>query len=262
MGRPGRLALRQVLPIWKKEFEFDESQDVIVGNVENLAHGRGVTLNTIAELEALGFDAYTSGNHVFETGPHAQDCFEKYDKIIRPDNYTTNVYGHGFYRFAKNGQQYLVINISGRLFMDLNNRFNSTNPFFALDKIISDQSQKDDIIIVDMHAEATGEKVAMGWHLDGRATIMYGTHTHVTTGDERLLPKGTAYLTDVGLTGAYDSVLGISVDAAIGLFLEKHKIKNDIPETGPAVVNALLVQTEGNRPVSIKRLQKIVHIES
>lgn len=262
MGRPGRHALAQVLPMWKEEFGFDSSTDVIIGNVENLAHGRGITPNTIAELEALGFDAYTSGNHVFETGPHSQECFDKYDKIIRPQNYNTDLPGLGYYRFAKNGQQFLVLNVSGKLFMDPTNKYNISNPFFAVDQLIQDQSQKDDIIIVDMHAEATGEKVAMGWHLDGRATVVYGTHTHVTTGDERILPKNTAYLTDVGLTGSYDSVLGVVVDSALGLFLEKHKMKNDIPESGPAIVNALLIETEGNKPKSIQRLQKIVHVEN
>ncbi len=254
MGRPGRHALAQVLPMWNEEHNLD----VIIGNVENLAHGRGITPNTIAELEALGFDAYTSGNHVFETGQHSQECFDKYHKIIRPQNYQADLPGLGYYRFAKNGQQYLVFNISGKLFMDPTDKFNISNPFFAVDQLLQDQSQKDDIIIVDMHGEATGEKVAMGWHLDGRATVVYGTHTHVTTGDERILPKGTAYLTDVGLTGAYDSVLGVEVESALGLFLEKHKMKNDIPESGPAILNALLVETDGNKVIKVVRLQKII----
>src|SRR4051812_32357731 len=114
MGRPGRHALSQVLPMWKEE----HNPDVVVGNVENLAHGKGITPNTMAELEGLGFDAYTSGNHVFDTGPHAAECFEKYPKIVRPANYIGDYPGHGFYRFAKNGQQYLVINLGGQLFFE------------------------------------------------------------------------------------------------------------------------------------------------
>ena len=125
MGRPGRLALAQVLPMWKEEHNYDVS----IANVENLAHGRGITLATIEELEGVGFDAYTSGNHVFETGPNSQACFDKYDKIIRPQNYTGDFPGVGYYRFAKNGQQYLVLNLSGRTYMDVQERFNSTNPF-------------------------------------------------------------------------------------------------------------------------------------
>jgi 2',3'-cyclic-nucleotide 2'-phosphodiesterase len=256
MGRPGRHAASQVLPIWKEEHKLD----VIIGNVENLAHGRGITLNTIKELKDLGFDAFTSGNHVFSSGPHAQECFDKYPEIVRPANYDSGLPGPGYYRFAKNGQQFLVINLSGKLFMDPLGKFNALNPFFTFDQLVREQAQKDDIIIVDVHAEATGEKVALGWHADGRATIVYGTHTHVPTADERMLHKGTAYLTDVGVTGAYDSVLGITIESALGLFLEKHKMKNDIPESGPAIVNALLVETEGGKAVKIERLQAKIDI--
>lgn len=261
MGRPGRHALAQVLPMCKEELNFDSSKDVLIGNVENLAHGKGITLPTMSEMEALGFDAYTSGNHVFDTGPHAQACFDKYDKIIRPQNYNGDFPGVGYYRFAKNGQHFLVMNLSGKLFMDPQEKFKISNPFFAFDELFQAQAQKDDIIILDLHAEATSEKQAMGWYVDGRATVTYGTHTHVTTADERMLTRGTAYLTDVGLTGAYDSVLGVSVDAALEVFLEKGKLKVEFPESGPAIVNALLVETEGNKPISIKRIQKIVHIE-
>ena len=256
MGRPGRHALRQVLPIWKEEFGYD----VLVGNVENLAHGKGITLNTIAEMEELGFDAYTGGNHIFDTGPHATACFEKYDKIVRPSNYIGDYPGTGYYRFAKNGQQYLVISLSGKVFMDSRGKWDIANPFFAFDELFITQAQKDDIIIVDLHAEATSEKVAFGLHTDGRATVVYGTHTHVTTADEQLLPQGTAYLTDVGMSGAKESVLGVIPQVALDLFLERAKLKVEIPESGPAIVNAMLVEVDGNKPIKIQRLSKIVHV--
>lgn len=256
MGRPGRHALAQVLPMWKAEHNID----VMIGNVENLAHGKGITLNTMAEIDALGFDAYTSGNHVFDTGVHSKDCFEKYDKIIRPQNYIGDYPGSSYYRFAKNGQQYLVLNLSGKIFMDSHGKWDVANPFFALDALLEQQAQKDDIIILDLHAEATSEKVGMGWYVDGRATIVYGTHTHVQTADERILPKGTAHLTDVGMTGAYDSVIGVIPQVALDMFLEKSKLKVEIPESGPAIVNALLVETEGNKPIRVQRLQKIVTV--
>jgi metallophosphoesterase (TIGR00282 family) len=258
MGRPGRLALRQVLPMWKEE----HGVDVMIGNVENLAHGKGITLPTMEEMESLGFDAYTSGNHVFDTGPHAQACFDKYDKIVRPQNYVGDYPGVGHYRFAKNGQQYLVLSLSGKIFMDSHGKWEINNAFFAFDELLQAQAQKDDIIILDLHAEATSEKQAIGWHADGRATIVYGTHTHVPTADERLLPKGTAFLTDVGMTGAYDSIIGVVPEAALGMFLEQTKFKVEIPESGPTIVNALLVETEGNKPTKVQRLQKIVHVES
>lgn len=258
MGRPGRHALAQVLPMWKTEHEID----VLVGNVENLAHGKGITLNTMAEMEELGFDAYTSGNHVFETGAHAQACFDKYDKIVRPNNYVGDYPGTGYYRFAKNGQQYLVISMSGKVFMNNNDRWNINNPFFEFDELFQQQAQKDDIIIVDLHAEATSEKNAFGWYLDGRATIVYGTHTHIPTADTKILPKGTAYQTDLGMVGAKDSVIGVIPENSLNMFLEKSKLKIDLPESGPVVVNALLVETEGSKVIKIERLQTQVHVES
>lgn len=261
MGRPGRHALAQVLPMWKQELGWSEKEDVLIGNVENLAHGKGVTPNTIAELEALGFDAYTSGNHAFDTGPHSSECFNKYDKLIRPHNYIGDYPGVGYYRFAKNGQQYLVINLSGKLFMDMGGKWEMKNPFLSFDELFEQQAQKDDIIIVDLHAEATSEKVAMGWHADGRATLVFGTHTHVPTADERILTKGTAHISDVGVTGAYDSVLGVSIEAALDLLLERGKFHTDIPESGPAVVNAILVETQGNKAIKIERIKKIVQLE-
>lgn len=254
MGRPGRRATAQVLPMWKDELGVD----VVIGNVENLAHGKGITLNTMAEMESLGFDAYTSGNHVFDTGPHSAACFDKYDKIIRPHNYVGDYPGTGYYRFAKNGQQYLVINLSGKVFMEAGGKWEINNPFFTFDELLQSQSQKDDIIIVDLHAEATSEKAAFGWHVDGRATVVYGTHTHVPTSDERLLPKGTAYLTDVGMTGAKDSVIGVVPQAALDMFLEQGKFKVEIPESGLVTVNALLVETDGSKPTRMERLQKEV----
>ncbi len=257
MGRPGRLAAAQVLPMWREEHNVD----VMIGNVENLAHGKGITLNTIAEMEALGFDAYTSGNHVFKTGQHSTETFDKYDKIIRPANYVGDFPGSGYYRFSKNGQQYLVLNLSGRVFMEKQKPTEDTetnNPFFVLDELLEQQAQKDDIIIADLHAEASSEKNAFGWYADGRATIVYGTHTHIPTGDTKILPKGTAFQTDIGMTGAKDSVIGVIAQNSIDMFLEKSKMKFELPESGPAIVNGLLVETEGSKVIKVARLQNEV----
>lgn len=259
MGRPGRHALAQVLPIWKEELGFDPKTDVLIGNVENLAHGRGITPNTIAEMDALGFDAYTSGNHIFDTGGLAEACFDSHHNILRPQNYNGNFLGEGHYRFAKNGQQFLVFNLSGRVFMDAQEKFNISNAFLAFDELFQSQAQKDDIIIVDFHAEATGEKVGLGWYADGRATVVYGTHTHVMTADERILPKGTALLTDVGMTGAKNSIIGITPEAALTWHLDG-KLQTDFPESGPAVVCALFVETNGTKVTKIERLTKDVEV--
>lgn len=255
MGRPGRHTLAQVLPMWRAE----HNPDVVIGNVENLAHGKGITLNTMGEMEQLGFDAYTSGNHVFKTGSHSTDCFDKYDKIIRPSNYIDDLPGSGYYRFAKNGQQYLVLNLSGQVFMEKQTPYEIANPFFALDELLQAQAQKDDIIIVDLHAEVTSEKNAFGWYADGRATIVVGSHTHIPTGDTKILPKGTAFQTDLGMTGAKDSVIGVIPENSVNMFLEKAKMKMELPESGPAVANALLVETEGSKVIKVERLQAEVN---
>lgn len=262
MGRPGRQALSQVLPLWKQEHQ----PDVILGNVENLTHGKGIISTHIEDMNALGFDAYTSGNHVFDSGPRAEECFEKFHNIVRPANYTTlsddvsHVPGQGFYRFSKNNQQYLVINLGGQVFFEKQYRGSIGNPFFAFDEIYQAQAQKDDIIIVDLHAEATSEKNAMAWHVDGRATIMYGTHTHIPTADTKIMPKGTAYQTDIGMTGAKDSVLGVKPENSLVVYLEQAKFKLEVPEEGPAIANALLVELEGNKVIKLERLQKEINI--
>lgn len=287
MGRPGRHALAQVCPLWKQE----HNPDVIIGNVENLTHGKGIITKHIEDLNELGFDVYTSGNHVFDSGARAEECFEKFHNIIRPANYTSLgdssisspfqggvadtflspspregrvgeglVPGQGFYRFSKNNQQYLVINLGGQVFFEKQFRGSISNPFFAFDEIYSNEAQKDDIIIVDLHAEATSEKNAFAWHVDGRATIMYGTHTHIPTADTKILPKGLAYQTDIGMTGARDSVLGVKPESSLAPYLETGKFKLEIPEEGPAIANALLVELDGNKVTKLERLQREVEI--
>lgn len=276
MGRPGRQALAQVLPLWKEQY----SPGVIIGNVENLTHGKGIVSHHIEELLSLGFDAFTSGNHVFDSGQRAEECFEKFPQIIRPANYTSliqesidgnfpsslrrggpegrggEVPGHGFYRFSKNGQQYLVINLGGQVFFEKQFRGEITNPFFAFDKIYAQEAQKDDIIIVDLHAEATSEKNALAWYVDGRATVLYGTHTHIPTADTKILPKGLAFQTDLGITGAKDSVLGVKPENSLQPFLETGKFKLEIPEDGPNIVNALLVEIDNGIVTKLERLQQ------
>ena len=262
MGRPGRQALAQVLPLWKQEHQ----PEVIIGNVENLTHGKGIIAAHIEDMNALGFDAYTSGNHVFDSGPRAEECFEKFHNIVRPANYTSisadqsNVPGQGFYRFSKNGQQYLVINLGGQVFFEKQFRGEIANPLFAFDEIYNQEAQKDDIIIVDLHAEATSEKNAFAWHVDGRATIMYGTHTHIPTADTKIMPKGTAFQTDIGMTGARDSVLGVKPENSLVVYLEQAKFKLEVPEDGPAIVNALLVELDGHKVIKMERLQQEIVI--
>lgn len=250
IGKPGRKALLEVLPQWKDRYQ----PDVTVVNVENIAHGKGVAVNQIEEIEPLGIDCYTSGNHAFDKGEFSEEAFKKYDKLVRPANYPGSLPGHGYYRFNKGGQSYLVVNLNGRAFFERAFYGLVQNPFFTLDKILEEQSQKGDIILVDFHAEATSEKVAFGWYADGRVTGVFGTHTHVPTADLRILPKGTAHISDVGMTGPVNSVIGTKIDNSLNLFLEKGKFVMEVEEDGPAAVNGVYLETEGSAVVKAEKL--------
>ncbi len=250
MGKPGRQALAQVLPSLREQHQ----PDLVIANVENLAHGKGVTPGTIAELSALGIDVFTSGNHVFDKGDMSTECFGKYDNLIRPYNYDDSWPGRGFFRIAKNNQHYLIINLGGRVFFEKQFRGEISNPFFALDQVLQNETQKDDIILVDFHAEATSEKVAMGWYADGRIAAMLGTHTHVPTADARILPKGTAYITDVGMTGALNSVIGVKTENSLNMFLDKDRFRLDPEEEGPAMLNAVVIDIDSGKAQTIEKL--------
>jgi 2',3'-cyclic-nucleotide 2'-phosphodiesterase len=277
VGKGGRKILREVLPQWREKYD----PDVVIVNVENLAHGKGVTPSTLAELDQLDADCYTSGNHIFNKSDLSKECFEKYDKLIRPANYqslkindkSVPVPGHGYYRFSKSvarpihwadsmpefnpadksaryttiDQQFLVINLNGQVFMEKQFEGVIDNPFLAIDRLILDQSQKGDIIIVDLHAEATSEKIAMGYYVDGRITAMLGTHTHVATADARVLPGGTAYISDAGMTGALNGVLGVKKENALKKFLDPNaKFKNEPEEEGALQINGVLIETSAD----------------
>lgn len=255
VGRPGRKALAEVLPELRQQY----SPDIVIANVENLAHGKGVTLNTLAELESLGIDAFTSGNHVFDKSPMDVECFQKYPNLIRPFNYDDSYAGRGWCRIEKNGANFLVINLGGVVFFENQFRGTIANPFFALDKAISEAKQNNDIIVVDFHAEATSEKNALGLYADGRVSALFGTHTHIPTADHRILPKGTAYVTDAGMTGPQNSVIGVKIEKAMNMFLEKDKFHMEVEEEGPSVVNALLVTLEHGTATAIERISKLVN---
>lgn len=253
VGKPGRKVLTQVLPMWKEKHK----PDVTIVNVENLAHGKGVTPSTLAEIDSLGIDGFTSGNHIFKKNGLSAECFEKYDKLIRPANFLDNLPGHGFYRFSKNERQYLIINLNGQVFMEKQFEGEIRNPFLEIDRILASETQKGDIIFVDFHAEATSEKVAMGLYLDGRISAIVGTHTHIPTSDNRILPNGTAYITDVGMTGARDSVLGVKFQNALTKFLDPNaKFKNELEEAGVCQVNGVLVEIESEK-LKVKSIEKL-----
>lgn len=263
LGKGGRQALRQVLPQWKEKYK----PDVTIVNVENIAHGKGVTVNTLVNIEDLVIDAYTSGNHAFDKLELSKAAFEKYPNLIRPANYESlkfredeqplAVPGHGYYRFSKDGQQYLVLNFNGTVFFEKQFPGEISNPFHKVDQILTEQAQKGDIIIVDFHADATSEKIAFGYHLDGRVTAVFGTHTHVPTADARVLPGGTAYITDVGMTGPLNSVIGVKKENVLAKFLDPTlKFKNEIDEDGIMIVNGVLITVESEK-LKVTSIEKL-----
>jgi len=252
VGKGGRKVLSEILPMWKEKYK----PDAIIVNVENLAHGKGVTPSTLAEVDGLGVDCFTGGNHIFDKGELSNECFEKYNNLIRPANIGSSFPGHGYYRFAKDGKQYLIINLHGTIFLEKEFDGTLTNPFLAIDKLLTDQAQKGDIIIVDFHAEATSEKIAMAYYLDGRVTGIFGTHTHVPTADARLLPSATAFITDAGMTGALNGVIGVKKENVLAKFLDPNaKFKNEPEEEGTLQINGVLIEVgDDQKAIEIEKL--------
>lgn len=209
VGRPGRKMVREYLPKLKKKYR---PQFTIV-NGENAAGGKGITKKVYRQLLEAGAHVITMGNHTWDN----REIFEFIDeapRLVRPANFPAGTPGSGVTMVKINSIEVAVINLQGRTFMpDLD------DPFRIADELIAEIQKKTPFIFVDFHAEATSEKQALGWYLDGKVTAVFGTHTHVQTNDARILPQGTAYLTDVGMTGAYDSIIGMKIESVLNKFL-------------------------------------------
>lgn len=207
-GEPGRRAVRECVPRLRQKHDLD----LVLANAENTANGRGISERLAKELQSCGVDFMTSGNHVFGVFD-SLPFFSKPDcPVLRPYNYSTSSPGRGIgVVTAKNGVRVGVINLMGEIFMDP-----SVNlPFDSFDEAWARVREDSDVTILDFHAETTSEKRAMGWHVDGKVQLMVGTHTHVQTADEEILPQGTAYITDLGMTGPYDSVIGMRKEVVL-----------------------------------------------
>ncbi|MBI2860037.1 MAG: TIGR00282 family metallophosphoesterase [Chloroflexi bacterium] len=238
VGRPGRQAVRQFVPLLRKEYGLD----MVVANGENAAGGFGLTLSTSRELLDAGVDVITSGNHIWaqkEIIPYMDGELP----ILRPLNYPPGVPGRGY---LLSGQA-LVVNIMGRTFMDCYDC-----PFRAMDRLL-EEIKPPPVIIVDFHAEATSEKVAMGRYLDGRVTAVLGTHTHVGTIDKQVLPHGTAYVSDIGMTGPTDSIIGDDAESVLQRFLTKLPHHLTVGK-GKPVLNAIMVEESQGRATRIERI--------
>jgi 2',3'-cyclic-nucleotide 2'-phosphodiesterase len=210
VGRPGRDLVRRGLSAIVDHHRID----LVIANAENAAAGFGITREIGDQLLESGVDVLTSGNHIWDK-KEALDYIGTEPRLLRPANYPAGVPGNGSYLArTRDGVSVGVINVMGRVFM-----IDIDDPFAVVLRQIEALRARTRVVFVDFHAEATSEKIAMGWHLDGKVTAVVGTHTHVQTADERILPKGTAYLTDVGMTGPHDSVVGVEVEAALGRFL-------------------------------------------
>ena len=218
VGESSVKTLKKELPKIKEE----EKIDFVIVNAENSAQGMGITTKIFNELKELNINVITMGNHTW--GKKDIFSFIDDDILLRPANYSEGIPGKGYGLYKCKDKTICVINLIGRTDMNVL----SENPFLVADEVLKEVKDKADIIILDFHAEATAEKIAMGYYLDGKITAMFGTHTHVATADEKILDKGTAYITDIGMTGPYKSVIGMDIDVSIKRFVtslpEKYKM--------------------------------------
>ena len=247
VGRPGRRILTATLKKLKEQHETE----FVVANVENAAEGAGLVPKVGDEILAAGVDVMTSGNHIFDKKEVIQ-YIENQPRLLRPANYAPDAPGRGLWLGSTDsGTPVAVINVQGRIFMPP-----SDCPFRAADRLLAEIGNRASVIIVDHHAEATSEKLAMGRYLDGRVSVVVGTHTHVQTADEQVMPGGTAYITDLGMTGPYDSVIGVQAQLVITRFVRglplRYQTASENPQLHGVVVD---IDERTGKAVSIVRLQ-------
>lgn len=234
VGSPGRKTLHQYLPQLKKEYR----PTITVINGENSAGGKGITEKIYRNFLSWGIQAITLGNHAW----NRREIFSFIDDakyLLRPANFPKNNPGQGMIFVNVNGQKVALINLQGRTFMPT-----IDDPFRKVDELIELAKQKTNIIFIDFHAEATSEKQALAWYVDGRVSAVVGTHTHVQTADERILPEGTGYITDVGMTGPYDSIIGVEREAVIKRFLTQLPVRFEVDESGRTQLNGIFIKID------------------
>jgi metallophosphoesterase (TIGR00282 family) len=239
-GSPGRRALRRILPGLRAELNID----LAIVNGENSAGGRGLTVRTARELRDAGADIITTGNHVWSQPDIDQALANDDLNIVRPMNFPSGLPGRSDRTVRVNGYEVTIVNLMGRVFMAP-----LDDPFRAMDAYLLSRTGEQasrPLIVVDFHAEATSEKVAMGWHLDGRVAAVFGTHTHVPTADARVLPGETGYVTDLGMVGPRDSIIGAAVEPTLHRFLTQRPGRTVVGD-GPVTFNAVLIELDAER---------------
>ena len=249
VGSAGIRILKEQL----KNIKERENIDFCIVNGENSAEGIGITEKNIHDIISLGVDVVTMGNHTWGK----KDIFKFIDnpKIIRPANYPEGVVGKGYNIYSCKDKKILVMNLMGRV--DIN--VLTENPFLTAKKIIEKNKNNVDIIVLDFHAEATAEKIAMSYYLDGKATVIFGTHTHVQTADERILPNGTGYITDIGMTGPRDSVIGMDIKASIKRFETTLPERYKVAE-GKCILNCVIFDID-EKTLKVSSIKRIYNVE-
>ena len=244
MGRPGRRAVQALVPELRRQLQLD----LVVANGENAAGGFGITPDTAEELLSAGVDVITSGNHIWDQ----KEIIGHLDgdlPILRPLNYPESAPGRGYLRTGGA----LVVNLIGRLFVGT---FDC--PFTTVNRLLKELDDRPRVVIVDVHAEATSEKAALAWYLDGRASVVAGTHTHVPTADARVLPKGTAFVSDLGMVGPLNSVIGVDPEGVIERFVTQTPRRLEVVKHGPTRFNSVFVEIDesSGRATSIERVDR------
>ena len=244
VGSLGRDMVYRYLPRLKRKY----TPDVVIANGENAAAGRGITKAIFDDMLRAGVDVVTMGNHTWDQ-KEIYDFIDETDYLIRPANFSDEAPGRGMTTISRNGVTLSVINLHGRTFLPPHG-----DPFAKADDLLDEAFEISPLVFVDFHAEATSEKIAMGFHLDGRASVVVGTHTHVQTADERILPNGTAYLTDAGMTGPYDEILGMKKEDVIYRFQTNMPVRFEVPKNGRVQLNGLYVELDD-------KTGKAIHVE-
>ncbi len=247
-GKPGRISVKSILPELIEEYDAD----ICLANGENLAAGKGITEKTAGQLFDAGIDIFTSGNHLWDKIDSLPYLAEE-KRILKPLNYPVNSIGNNYFlKTGKNGQKLAIVNLIGQAFLST-----ADSPYFSLKKFLPVLKEKTNKILIDFHAEATAEKRALAFCFDGQVSAFIGTHTHIQTADEEILPQGTAYITDVGMTGPHDSVIGIKKELILKKLETGMPVRYEVAESG-IQINAVFIEIddETGKALKIKRIKR------